>query len=146
MRERLKKKNQFLYGCSNVREKGREKRKKKKKNSNISLRSLEFRRSEFVGPRTKVYLLDEGYTWVPKIHDFTKDSSDEFGKSKVLGLESVNTGLPRVSSMLQEEGIVTRPPPPPPPFPRPPSRRMKGRETILGLFTCFFRHWWAQVL
>ena len=28
----------------------------------------------------------------------------------------------------------------------PPPKRMKGRETILGLFTCFFRHLWSQVL
>ena len=25
--------------------------------------------------------------------------------------------------------------------PKPPPRRMKGVQTILGLFTCFFRYW-----
>ena len=30
--------------------------------------------------------------------------------------------------------------------PDPPLRRNKGREPKLGLFTCFFRHWCAQVL
>ena len=29
---------------------------------------------EFVGRRTKVYLRDEGYTWVPKTRDFTENS------------------------------------------------------------------------
>ena len=38
----------------------------------------------------KVYLLDKGYVWVPKNQDFAEDSSEEFGKSKVLGLGSVH--------------------------------------------------------
>ena len=29
---------------------------------------------EFVGQRTKVYLRDEGYAWVPETRDFTEDS------------------------------------------------------------------------
>ena len=57
---------------------------------NFSLQSTEFRRSEFIGRRTKVHLLDEGYAWVPKTRDFAEDSNEEFEKSKVLGLESVN--------------------------------------------------------
>ena len=65
-------------------------KKKKKKNPNFSLRSTEFHRSEFVGPRTKVYLLNEGYTWVPKTWDYIEDLSEEFGKSKVSGLGSVH--------------------------------------------------------
>ena len=60
------------------------------KNENLSLRSTEFRRSEFVGPRMKVHLLDEGYVWVPKTRDFAEDSSEEFGKLKVLSLGSVH--------------------------------------------------------
>ena len=59
-------------------------------NSNFSLRSTEIGWSEFVGPRTKVYLLDKGYAWVPKTRDFAKDSSEKFGKSKVLGLGSIH--------------------------------------------------------
>ena len=38
----------------------------------------------------KVHLLDEGYAWVPKTHDFGKDSREELGKSKVLSLRSVH--------------------------------------------------------
>ena len=72
---------------------------------NFSLRSTEFRRSEFVEPRTKVHLLDEGYTWILKTLDFTNDSSEELGKSKVSVLE-VSTRLPRVSSTLQEVRIL----------------------------------------
>ena len=64
-------------------------RKKKKKNLNFSLRSTEFLRSKFIGPITKVHILDEGYAWVPKTRDFTEDSSKEFGESKVSGLGSV---------------------------------------------------------
>ena len=71
-----------------VRERGTEK-KRKIKNSNFSLQYTEFRQSEFVGPKTKVHLLDKGYTWVPKTRDFAKDSNEEFGKSKVSGLGSV---------------------------------------------------------
>ena len=58
--------------------------------SNFSLRSMEIRWSEFVGPRTKVLLLNEGYVWVPKARDYSKDSSEEFGKSKVSGFGSVD--------------------------------------------------------
>ena len=67
-----------------------EKRNKKLKNENFSLQSKEFRRSEFVGPRMKVHLLDEGYMWVPKTWDFAEDSSEEFGKSKVSSLGSAH--------------------------------------------------------
>ena len=65
-------------------------RERKKEKKNLSLRSTEFCRSEFVGPRTKAHLLDEGYAWVQKIRDFAKDSSEEFRKSKVSGLGSVH--------------------------------------------------------
>ena len=57
---------------------------------NFSLQFMEFRRSEFIGQKTKVHLLDEGYAWVPKTRDFVEDSNKEFEKSKVLSLESVN--------------------------------------------------------
>ena len=66
---------------------------------------MEFYRSEFVGLRTKVHLLDEGYMWVPKTRDFVEDSSKEFRKSKISGQE-VSTGLPKVSSTLQEVEIL----------------------------------------
>ena len=38
----------------------------------------------------KVHLLDEGSMWVLKTRDFAKDSSEEFGKSKVSGLGSAH--------------------------------------------------------
>ena len=44
----------------------------------------------FVEPRTKDHLLDKGYAWVLKTRDFSEDSSEEFGKSRVLGLGSVH--------------------------------------------------------
>ena len=62
----------------------------KERSSNFSLQSMEFGYSVFIGPRTKAHLLDEGYVWVPKTRDFPRDSSEEFGKSKISGLESVN--------------------------------------------------------
>ena len=40
-------------------------------------RSTEFRRSEFVKPRTKVHRLDERCTWVPKTRDFAEDPKKE---------------------------------------------------------------------
>ena len=40
--------------------------------------------------RMEVHLLDESYAWVPKSQDFAEDSSEEFGKSNVSGLESVH--------------------------------------------------------
>ena len=72
---------------------GREKegeKKRKIKNPNFSLRYTEFCRSEFVGPRTKVHLLDKGYAWVPKTRNFIEDSSEEFRKSNVSGLGNVH--------------------------------------------------------
>ena len=49
------------------REKERERKKGEKvRASNFSLRSTEIRWSVFVGPKTKVHLLDEGYAWVLK--------------------------------------------------------------------------------
>ena len=68
----------------------REGEKRKIKNQNFSLGSTEFCRLEFIWPRMKVHLLDEGYVWVLKTQDFTEDLSEEFGKSKVSGLESVH--------------------------------------------------------
>ena len=52
--------------------------------------STEFCRSKFVESKMKAHLLDEGYAWVQKTQDFTEDSSEEFGKSKVSGLGSVH--------------------------------------------------------
>ena len=67
-----------------MRERGREK--KEKKIPNFYLQSTEFCRLEFVGPRTKVHLLSK----IQAISGFAEDSSEEFRKSKVSGLESVH--------------------------------------------------------
>ena len=56
---------------------------------NFSLRPTEFRRSKFIEPRTKVHLIDEDYAWVPKTWDFTEDPNEEFKKSKVSDLGSI---------------------------------------------------------
>ena len=45
---------------------------------------------EFIGPRTKVHQLDDGYAWVLKTQDFIEDLNKEFKKSKVSGLGSVH--------------------------------------------------------
>ena len=61
-----------------------------KRAKSFLLRSTELCRSKFVEPRTKVHRIDEGYAWVPKTRDFTKDPTEELGKSKVSGLGSVH--------------------------------------------------------
>ena len=53
-----------------------------KRSSNFSLRSTKFHRLEFVEPRVKVHLLDEGYVWVPKRKSFTEDSNEEISRNK----------------------------------------------------------------
>ena len=53
------------------------KRGEKESSQDFSLRSIEFRRSEFVEQRTKVHLLDEGYAWVPKMRNFIEDTKEE---------------------------------------------------------------------
>ena len=40
-------------------------------------RSMEFRGSVLVGPRTKVHRIDERYAWVPEKRDFVKDLRGE---------------------------------------------------------------------
>ena len=74
--EMKEKKDHFLSCCSNEREKKGE----EVSFQNLSLQSTEIGWTKFVGPRTKVHLLDEGYVWVPKTLDFAKDLSKEFGK------------------------------------------------------------------
>ena len=53
------------------REREREKEREMKESSSFSLRSTEFRPSEFVRPRTEVHLLVKSYAWVisaQKVH------------------------------------------------------------------------------
>ena len=61
-KKKKKKKTNFLSGCWNVREKKGE----EVSFQNLSLRFMEIDWSEFVGPKTKVHLLDKGYAWVAK--------------------------------------------------------------------------------
>ena len=68
----LTEKNSFFWFRNREREKGGERASKC-----FFRRSTKFRMSEFVGTRTKVHLLDEGYTWVPKGRDFTKDPNED---------------------------------------------------------------------
>ena len=63
---------------------------------------MELRWSDFVGPRTKVHRIDEGYAWVPKTRDFAEDPRKEIQKIEVVGLR----WLPTCSSTLQEVGIL----------------------------------------
>ena len=70
-----------------------EKRERGKRSSNFSLRSMEISGSIFFRQRTKDHLLDKGYGWVPKTRDFAEDSSEEFGKSRILGLGSFHETL-----------------------------------------------------
>ena len=52
-------------------------------------RSTEFHWSVFIGPRTKVHRIDEGYAWVPKTWDISENLNEDFVESKVSGLGSV---------------------------------------------------------
>ena len=47
------------------------------------LQSSKFRRSEFVEPRVKVYLLNEGYMCIRKMKDFTEDPNEEFSGNQI---------------------------------------------------------------
>ena len=81
-----KKKYHFLSCCSSEREKNGD----KVNFQNFSLRSTKIGWLEFVGPKMKVHLLEEGYAWIPKTQNFVENSSEKFGKSKVSGLGSVH--------------------------------------------------------
>ena len=87
---RLKKKKIILEGGELIFPAGEKTLEREGESSNFSLRSTEIGWSEFVGPRMKAHLLDEGYAWVLKTRDFAEDLSKKFGKSKVLGLGSVH--------------------------------------------------------
>ena len=50
---------------------------REREHPNFSLRSSKFHRSEFVEPRVKVHLLDEGYAYIPKKRDFIEDPKEE---------------------------------------------------------------------
>ena len=59
---------------------------------------MEIRSSKFVEPRDKVYLLDEGYAYIPKLRDFTEIPKEEiWGNKKNGGLG----GLLKAPTVLQ---------------------------------------------
>ena len=68
-------------------------------------RSLEFRTSEFVEPRTKVHRLNEGYTCVPKTRSFTKDPKEEIWGNQSFRVKEVLLTLSTFSTILQKEGF-----------------------------------------
>ena len=45
-------------------------------------RSVEYCWSEFVETRTKIHLLDEGYTYIQKMRDFTGDPKEEVSRNQ----------------------------------------------------------------
>ena len=68
----------------------RVKEERKRRAKGFFPQSIEFRRWEFIGPRTKVHCINDGYVWVPKTKDFTEDPNEGFMKSKVSGLGIVH--------------------------------------------------------
>ena len=45
-------------------------------------KSMEFRSSVFVGPRSKVHHIDKGYVWVPRKKDFAEDPRKEISGNR----------------------------------------------------------------
>ena len=86
----------MIFGSMGGREKERE-------HPSFSLRSSEFRRSEFVELRVKVHLLDEGYVYIQKKGGISpKIQRKRFQEIKDFGLGR----LPTHATMLQEVGIL----------------------------------------
>ena len=59
------------------------------KSFSFSLQSTETRWTSFDGPRLKVGVLGEGYTWIPETLSFSKALRGRFGKSKASASRSV---------------------------------------------------------
>ena len=53
-------------------------------------------RSKFIKPKVKVHLLDEGYAYIPKKRDFTKDLKEEISGNQGFWLGR----LPTFATML----------------------------------------------
>ena len=77
-------------------------RERRERAPSFSLRSTELRWSIFVGPRTKVHRIDQGYAWVPRTRDFAEDPRKESREIEVVRLRR----LPNRSSTLQEVWIL----------------------------------------
>ena len=71
-KEELGQKEPIISGLT---ERVREERKRRAKS--FLPRSTEFRWSVFVGPRTKVHHIDEGYVWVPRKKVLAKDPRND---------------------------------------------------------------------
>ena len=74
----------YCYVCVRVKEE------RKRRAKGFFPRSTEIRRSKFIESKTKVHRIDEGYMWVPKMRDFSKDPNEEFSKSNVSSLRNVH--------------------------------------------------------
>ena len=92
----------FFQTLERERERERERRKSKSSFGDFSGFCL----SEFVRSITKVYHLDEGYPYTPKMRDLIKDSKNEiWGKSKFSSYEMFSSFL-TVFPTLQKVGIL----------------------------------------
>ena len=60
----------------------RERERRGREHPSFSLRSSKCRQTEFVKPKVKVHLLDEGYAWVPKMRGFIEDPKEEFSRNQ----------------------------------------------------------------
>ena len=71
--------------------KGKEKQRKgeRGKSTRFFLKSLAYRQSGLFGPRSKVCLCDEGYTWVSKLRSFTEDPTKEIREIPSTTLQKV---------------------------------------------------------
>ena len=61
----------------------RERESREREHSRFSLRSSEFRWSEFVDLIVKVHRLDEFYVYIPKMRDFVEDSKEEISGNQI---------------------------------------------------------------
>ena len=68
--------------------------------------SSEICRSEFIVPRTKVHLLNEGYVCVPKMRSFTEDPKEEIWGNKRFWAYEVFLRPLTISTTLYEVGIL----------------------------------------
>ena len=59
-------------------------------------RSTEFRRSKFVELRTKVHRINQGYTCVPKMRDFTKDPKEKIWRNQSFRVYEVFSRPPTI--------------------------------------------------
>ena len=93
MQERKGEKKEIKGKEKRKREKKRreEKERKRERGKSVSffLKSLVFRWLGLIGPRSKVRLRNECYTWVSKLRSFTKDPTKEIWEILSIALQEV---------------------------------------------------------